>query len=122
MWLKEAPKDILCSLQTPYIKPSKLFDPVDLTSYYIFFKQILTSSLCFYDFQPNYFQNLFHTILNNTINKQTAPQTEKEKPNAVKDRGGGRFDNGQRFKGSILMASISGELNCLGVIRVSDPI
>ena len=68
---------------------SKLFDPVDLTSHLIFVKICLTGSLCFYDFrgqnkQQKKSQNLFHTILNNSINKKT----DLKKPNAVKYREG----------------------------------
>ena len=54
--------------------------------------------------KPKFVQNLFHTILNNSINKKTAPEKRRKKPKAVKDRGGrvggrvrGRFDRGQRF-------------------------
>ena len=69
---------------------SKLFDPVDLTSHFIFVKINLTGSLCFYGIhgqnKPQILQNLFHTILNNSINKKTALE---KKPKAVKDRGGG---------------------------------
>ena len=46
----------------------------------------------------NFNKNLFHALINNTINKKRTPQ---KKPKAVKDRGGveGRYDRGQRFNG-----------------------
>ena len=68
---------------------SKLFDPVDLTSHLIIIKIYLTGSLCFYGFhgqnQPKILQNLFHTILNNSINKKTA----LEKKNLRRSKVGG---------------------------------
>ena len=70
---------------------SKLFDPVDLTSHLIFVKIYLTGSLCFYGFhgqnKPKILQNLFHTILNNSINKKTA--LEKKNLRRSKIGGGG---------------------------------
>ena len=52
------------------------FDSLDLTSYLIFVKIYLTGSLCFYGFlgqnEPKILHNLFHTILNNSINTKTA--------------------------------------------------
>ena len=72
VWLKEAPKFILCSLQFPYIDIfSKLFDPVDLNSHPKFVKIYLTGSLFCYGFEghnkPQIWQKLFPTILNNPI-------------------------------------------------------
>ena len=71
---------------------SKLFDPVDITSHLIFIKIYLTGRLCSYGFhgqnKPKFLQNLFHTILNNSINKKQ-PLKKKKKPKAVTDRGGG---------------------------------
>ena len=68
---------------------SKLFDPVDLTSDFIFVKIYLTVSLCLYGFhgqnKPNILQNLFHTLLNNSIYKKRA----LEKKNLRRSKMGG---------------------------------
>ena len=81
---------------------SKLFDPVDLTSHFIFVKIYLTGSLCFYGFhgqkKPKKLQNLFHTILDNPIKKKKAPPQKKNLRRSKMGGGsGGRFDRGQRF-------------------------
>ena len=65
---------------------SKLFDPVDLTSHLIFVQSCPTVSLCFYgQNKSKILQNLFHALLNNSINKKTVLPEEK-KPVVVKDR------------------------------------
>ena len=50
--------------------------------------------MCFYGFHVKkkakiFLQNMFHTILNNSINKKK-PSKRKKKPKAVKDRGRAR--------------------------------
>ena len=82
---------------------TKLFDPLDLTSHLIFVKIYLTGSFCFYGFhgqnEPKILQNLFHTILNNSINKKIALEKKNLRRSRIGGGVRGRFDRGQRFNG-----------------------
>ena len=64
------PQNIFC-VHSKLHTLSKLFESVDLTFHLIFVKIYLTVSLCFYGFhgqyKPKFLQNMFHTILNNSI-------------------------------------------------------
>ena len=77
--LKEAPK-------LPYIthfQNSLTLYSVEVTSHLIFVKIYLTDSLCFFGFhgqkKQNKLQNLFHTILDNPINKKHHQKERKKK-------------------------------------------
>ena len=96
MCLQEAPKHILFSLLTPcttYFPRSLTLKISPLTGLTSFLSKVVRQfvSVFMVKISLNFNKNLFHDLLNNSINNRRPipPPPQKKKPKAVKDRGGG---------------------------------
>ena len=79
VWLRDAPKHILCTLHISHV--FKVFlDPLYLAFHLIKLYICLIVSSCFYaQNKPTFYKNLLNNVVNNPINPKAAPPPQKKK-------------------------------------------